>query len=266
MISRRRQILQSLTISNTNYHSYRSYQRSAKILCSTSFVGIQVPSNHIRTALSLSPFSSWRLSLSPMSQRSASVSFLSTVAHNKEKRKKLTHSSYDDENRFHPSSRFEDLNLHPQTLKALRRQGLHRLTEIQEKTYDFILNGHNLVARSRTGTGKTLAFLVPSLERQLLREQQYNNNADTISTPIDNFNNNFRIPILILAPTRELAAQIHKEAEKLLSIHDNHRDRSSKLSAQVIYGGVSKEEDVRRFQSRLPTILVATPGRLKDHL
>lgn len=266
MISRRRQILQSLTVSNTNYHSYRSYQNSAKILCSTSFVGIQVPSNHIRATLSLSPFPSWGSSFSPMLQRPASISFHSTVAHNKEIIKKVTHSSDDDEDRFHPSCRFEDLNLHPQTLKALRRQGLHRLTEIQEKTYDFILNGHNLVARSRTGTGKTLAFLVPSLERQLLREQQYNNNDDTISTSIDKFKNNFRIPILVLAPTRELAAQIHKEAEKLLSIHDNHRDRSSKLSAQVIYGGVPKEEDVRRFQSRLPTILVATPGRLKDHL
>mmetsp|Transcript_33491 Transcript_33491/g.38314 ORF Transcript_33491/g.38314 Transcript_33491/m.38314 type:complete len:799 (-) Transcript_33491:30-2426(-) len=264
MISRGRQILQSLTESN-----YYWYRRSGRTICSRSF-GNKNPLNHLRSPLS--SHSSCEPYLSSHLQRSHYVSFLSTVAQKEEGRKMTSQAgnkrgkidnANSDRDQFVPSSRFEDLNLHPQTLKALRRQGIHRLTEIQEKTYDFILNGHNLVARSRTGTGKTLAFLVPSLERQLLREQQYN--ADKISTSTEKINN-FGIPILILAPTRELAAQIHKEAEKLLSVFDNHRDLSSKLSAQVIYGGLSKDEDVRQFQSLLPTILVATPGRLKDHL
>ena len=265
MISRGRQIRQSLTVSN-----YYWCQRNGRTICSRSF-GNKKPSNHLRSPLS--SHSSCDPNLSSHLQRSDCVSFLSTDAAHKEKGEKVTpqasnkrgktDNANSDRDQCVPSSRFEDLNLHPQTLKALRRQGIHRLTEIQEKTYDFILNGHNLVARSRTGTGKTLAFLVPSLERQLLREQQYN--ADKTSTSSGK-TNNFGIPILILAPTRELAAQIHKEAEKLLSIFDNHRDLSSRLSAQVVYGGLSKEKDVRQFQSRLPTILVATPGRLKDHL
>ena len=139
--------------------------------------------------------------------------------------------------------RFEDLDLHSRTLKALRRQGIHKQTEVQAKTFDAIRSGNNVVTRSRTGTGKTLAFLVPTLERYL--------KAETRSG----------IPILILAPTRELAAQIGKEAEKLLAMHKHH-----KLSSQVLYGGSSKQDDISKFKKGLPTILVATPGRLKDHL
>ena len=62
-------------------------------------------------------------------------------------------------------SRFEDLDLNPKTLKALRRQGLHKTTEIQEKSFDVVVSGKDVVGRARTGTGKTLSFLLPSLER-----------------------------------------------------------------------------------------------------
>jgi len=161
--------------------------------------------------------------------------------------------------------RFEDLNLHPRTLEALKRQGVHKLTEIQERTYNTILKGNNVVARSRTGTGKTLAFLVPCIERILQSERNSGNN-----------NSDKRIPILILAPTRELAAQINAEAQKIFSLHQKQHHRvfrsqeggtgTTLLSSQVIFGGSSKKEDVYRFERQLPTILVATPGRLKDHL
>ena len=146
--------------------------------------------------------------------------------------------------------RFEHLDLDPLTLKALRRQGIHKTTEVQQKTYAAIRSGNNVVARSRTGTGKTLAFLVPSIERYLAQD-----NLESAA---------FGIPILVLAPTRELAAQIGKEAEKLLSVHRKHGRHN--LSSQVIYGGSSKKEDIDAFHKNLPTILVATPGRLKDHL
>eukprot|EP00536_Pseudo-nitzschia_multiseries_P000661 jgi/Psemu1/249819/estExt_Genewise1Plus.C_80122 len=170
----------------------------------------------------------------------------------------------DDEHcRTAKSLRFEDLNLHPTTLKALERQGIHKLTEIQERTYSAILNGNNIVARARTGTGKTLAFLVPCIERIMKSKRKEGNNSS----------NNKGIPILILAPTRELAAQINMEAEKIFSLHNkqhdhlpqNEKDGVTLFSSQVIYGGSSKEEDVNRFERQLPTILVATPGRLKDH-
>jgi ATP-dependent RNA helicase MSS116 len=155
------------------------------------------------------------------------------------------------------------------TLGALRRQGIHNQTEIQEKTHDVILRGHNVLARSRTGTGKTLAFLVPAIERFLLaqqqNQQQQQSAAETAAATIAQQQQQQGIPILVLAPTRELAAQIGTEAEKLLIMH-NTQQGTSKLSSQVVYGGSSKKEDIRRFQKQLPTILVATPGRLKDHL
>jgi ATP-dependent helicase YprA (DUF1998 family) len=166
-------------------------------------------------------------------------------------------------------TRFEDLDLHPLTLRALRRQGIHKQTEIQEKTHDVILQGHNVLARSRTGTGKTLAFLVPTIERFLAQQQSEETSSfsDTATTTVTTTTSAQQqgIPILVLAPTRELAAQIGMEAEKLLMMH-NKQQGTSKLSSQVVYGGSSKKEDIRRFQKRLPTILVATPGRLKDHL
>lgn len=59
------------------------------------------------------------------------------------------------ENNDRTSSRFEELGLHPKSLKALRRQGLHKQTEIQEKTFDVILSGKDVLGRARTGTGKT---------------------------------------------------------------------------------------------------------------
>eukprot|EP00934_Nitzschia_sp_Nitz4_P006447 Nitzschia sp. Nitz4//scaffold38_size140716//3290//5386//NITZ4_003124-RA/size140716-processed-gene-0.24-mRNA-1//1//CDS//3329550009//6437//frame0 len=143
--------------------------------------------------------------------------------------------------------RFEELDIHPKSLKALRRNGLHNLSEIQDKTYDVIVGGKDVVGRARTGTGKTLSFILPSLER-VVRQ------AEASSRPLEG------IQILILSPTRELAAQISKEAERMVASHNEM------ITSQVVYGGSSKREDIERFNRKLPTILVATPGRLKDHL
>jgi ATP-dependent RNA helicase MSS116 len=139
--------------------------------------------------------------------------------------------------------RFDELDLHPKSLKALRRQGLHKQTEIQEKSFDTILSGQDVVGRARTGTGKTLAFLLPSLEK-IIRQK----------------NPKPGVQMLVLSPTRELALQIAKEAERLVEQHD------SSITSMVIYGGSSKDEEIHRFSTQAPTILVATPGRLKDHL
>jgi ATP-dependent RNA helicase MSS116 len=150
-----------------------------------------------------------------------------------------------EENESEPQQglRFEDLELHPKSLKAVRRHGLHNLTEIQEKTYDLVVSGKDVVGRARTGTGKTLSFLLPALER-VVRQKELKPG----------------IRILVMSPTRELAAQIAKDAERLTAQH------GKEITSQVIYGGSSKREDVEIFNRQLPTILVATPGRLKDHL
>lgn len=171
-------------------------------------------------------------------------------------------------------NRFEDLDLHPKTLKALRRQGLHRLTEVQQQTFDVIRSGRNVVARSRTGTGKTLAFLVPAVERILKEEEQRQGGARTnldspngVAGVTTRPHSSSCIKMLIIVPTRELALQIHHEVEKLLCFHSGRTTAiPSTLTSQVLYGGSSKEQDIRQFHRSLPTILVATPGRLKDHL
>lgn len=93
-------------------------------------------------------------------------------------------------------------------------------------------------------SGKTLAFLIPVVERIL---------SNPIYVPGKS------ISCLVMAPTRELAMQIGEEADKLLMYHPD-------LSVQVMYGGVSMARDMNAFNKRLPSILISTPGRLLDHL
>lgn len=136
-------------------------------------------------------------------------------------------------------------DLHPNSKRALvEDMGLLTMTEVQAKTFAAALAGKDILARARTGTGKTLAFLVPVVER-ILSNPTYLP-GKTISC-------------LVIAPTRELAIQIGQEADKLLLHH-------SDLSVQVMYGGVTIARDVNVLNKRLPSILVATPGRLLDHL
>ena len=189
------------------------------------------------------------------------------------------HEEHEEQHQSHPNlpERFDELNelyhLHPKTLKALRRNAIHKMTEIQQLTYKPILDGSNVVARSRTGSGKTLAFLVPALERYIQHQQQQKEDEDENREIVPT-----GIPILIIAPTRELAAQIGSEAQKLLSVHT-----STRMTVQVMHGGSggdggggrgrgggvgggSKQLDIETLERNLPTILVSTPGRLKDHI
>jgi len=101
-----------------------------------------------------------------------------------------------------------------------------------------------VLGRARTGTGKTLAFLLPALESAL--RGGYSKNDKSVG-------------VLVVSPTRELAMQIGEQARALTSCHDG-------LNSQVMYGGSSRGEDVRKLERSLPAILVATPGRLNDHL
>ncbi len=136
-------------------------------------------------------------------------------------------------------------DLHPSTKRALTETlGLTTMTEIQAKTYTPALSGQDILGRARTGTGKTIAFLLPSIER-LLRLPDYNEGT--------------QIGIVVISPTRELANQIGDEADKLLSFHKD-------MSTQVVFGGTKTSRDISRLNSKLPAVLVATPGRLKDLL
>mmetsp|Transcript_22508 Transcript_22508/g.53099 ORF Transcript_22508/g.53099 Transcript_22508/m.53099 type:complete len:666 (-) Transcript_22508:24-2021(-) len=134
-------------------------------------------------------------------------------------------------------------DIDPLTKRALTDVlGISSMTEIQSKTFAAAFAGDDVLGRARTGTGKTIAFLLPAIERAI-REGESNGS----------------ISILVISPTRELAMQIGDEAEKLLTYHEGK-------SVQVVYGGTKVSRDVTRLKKRLPTVLVATPGRLQDLL
>ncbi len=138
------------------------------------------------------------------------------------------------------------MDLHPSTRRALAEtMGLSRMTEIQAKTYDAAYSGWDVLGRARTGTGKTVAFLLPAIERVLRISSEHVAGSD--------------VGVLVISPTRELAMQIGVEAGRLLTFHEG-------TSVQVVYGGTKATRDVSRLKTRVPTVLVATPGRLKDLL
>jgi superfamily II DNA/RNA helicase len=138
--------------------------------------------------------------------------------------------------------KFTDLaGLHPVLQRNVATMKFQTMTEIQSKTFEAASSGTDVLGRARTGTGKTVAFLLPSLQRLL-------------SQKLDNQS----IHMLILSPTRELAAQIDDQAQKL--------GAGSSIRHQVMFGGASKPKDITMLTKHVPTILVATPGRLRDHL
>jgi ATP-dependent RNA helicase MSS116, mitochondrial len=132
-----------------------------------------------------------------------------------------------------------------------------------------------VIARARTGTGKTLAYLLPSLERIVGRKEE--NNSSISNNATKNAQRNKQIEILIVAPTRELAQQIGQEAQLLTSGFVASASSSSSshqaeeltrtISSATFVGGRPRALDVRAMEkSGIPNILVVTPGRLLDHL
>ena len=139
---------------------------------------------------------------------------------------------------------FADLDLCDESLRALHEvKGYRNATEVQDAVLPHIMAGKDVLARAKTGSGKTIAFLLPVLEK-LKR------------TPPERRGG---ISALVLSPTRELATQIQEECKQLLTFR---RD----INAQVVFGGTNIRTDVSRLKSENPDILVATPGRLIDHL
>ena len=134
---------------------------------------------------------------------------------------------------------FTELGLRPELVRAVAGAGYANPTPIQERAIPVVLDGRDLIACAQTGTGKTAAFLLPIL--QLLA-------GGTAA----------RHPrALVISPTRELAAQIHEMAGR----YGAHL----RLRSAVIFGGVGLEPQKRRLAAGVD-LLIATPGRLLDHL
>lgn len=133
-------------------------------------------------------------------------------------------------------TQFEEMNLQLQLKANIQKMGFVSPTEIQDKTFDKLVEGANLIGIANTGTGKTGAFLIPILEN-LLR----------------NRDNKFQS--LIIVPTRELALQVYDEFKKL--------SEGLKLRAACYIGGTNVEKDVRSLSNYFD-VVIGTPGRLLD--
>jgi ATP-dependent RNA helicase RhlE len=138
---------------------------------------------------------------------------------------------------------FTDLGLAPEILRAINDHGYITPTPIQLQAIPAVLTGNDLLAGAQTGTGKTAGFTLPLLQRLL-------------STPPTSTN---RRPIraLILTPTRELAAQVEESVRTY--------GKYLPLTSGVIFGGVGINPQIKLLKTGVD-ILVATPGRLLDHI
>ncbi|XP_006281746.2 DEAD-box ATP-dependent RNA helicase 31 [Capsella rubella] len=151
------------------------------------------------------------------------------------------------DNSYLTKTRFDQYPLSPLSLKAIKDAGYETMTVVQEATLPIILKGKDVLAKAKTGTGKTVAFLLPSIE------------VVVKSPPTSPDNKRPPILALVICPTRELANQAATEANTLLKYHPT-------IGVQVVIGGTRLGLEQKRMQTNPCQILVATPGRLKDHI
>lgn len=137
---------------------------------------------------------------------------------------------------------FDSLGLQPELLRAINEQHYTRPTRIQEQAIPAILEGRDIMASAQTGTGKTAAFALPLLQRLTAGSNQRHSR---------------RPRALVLTPTRELAAQV---ADSMI-VYGRHL----RLRCTAIFGGVSMQPQLQKLRQG-SDILVATPGRLIDHM
>lgn len=135
---------------------------------------------------------------------------------------------------------FTKLNLSDNILKSLADMKFVNPSDIQREAIPQVMAGNDIIAKAPTGSGKTAAFAIPIIEK------------------LDNNSENRSVQALVLSPTRELAIQVHKEFEKLTKYSEN-------ISVVSVYGGQNIEKQLNALKKN-PQIIVATPGRLMDHL
>ena len=139
---------------------------------------------------------------------------------------------------------FDSLDLEPELMRGIRDAGFTQCTPIQAQTLPRALAGHDVAGLAQTGTGKTAAFLVAMYHALLRQAPAHGRHKSSIRA-------------LIVAPTRELAVQIHHDAEIL--------GRHTGLVHAVVYGGVDYEKQRRQLSDGVD-VLIGTPGRLIDYL
>jgi len=133
---------------------------------------------------------------------------------------------------------FSNFNFHPNVAAGVKAIGYITPTPIQEQAIPPVLKGHDVMGLAQTGTGKTAAFVLPILHRLMQGPRGH-------------------VRALIVAPTRELAEQIH---EAIVSM-----GKQTRLRSATIYGGVGLSPQIRKLRNGVE-IVVACPGRLLDHI
>ncbi|XP_006820781.1 nucleolar RNA helicase 2-like isoform X2 [Saccoglossus kowalevskii] len=134
---------------------------------------------------------------------------------------------------------FSNFRLSPQTIASLKARSITHLFPIQAKTFDYVYDGHDVIAQARTGTGKTLAFALPLVEK--LKNTEFKAGRPP--------------QVLVMAPTRELAKQVSEDFQA----------SNPRLSTLCVYGGTAywpQESAIRRGVD----VLVGTPGRILDYV
>lgn len=126
-------------------------------------------------------------------------------------------------------TKIEDMKLSEKTLKVLKDKGFQEMTPVQSQSFDYVYSGDDVVARSRTGTGKTFAFGLPLIEKIVSSGLNERRGADGL--PL----------ILVLEPTRELALQVAQELASVCSVH--------RMRVQAIFGGSSYSVQERAIRS-----------------
>ena len=134
--------------------------------------------------------------------------------------------------------RYDQLGLSPEIMRALDKKGYVQATPVQGGAIPYFMKWEDVIAKAPTGTGKTFAFGIPMVEH-----------IDPESDAVQG---------LVLAPTRELAIQIMEELRDLCEFKEGVR-------AVVLYGGQPIDKQINQLKKR-PQIVVATPGRLMDHM
>ena len=127
------------------------------------------------------------------------------------------------------------------SLKAIEEMGFKTMTEIQSKTVEHLLEGKDIMGAAKTGSGKTLAFLIPVVELMYKLKFMPRNGTG----------------VIIISPTRELSMQTFGVLQELLKYHHH--------TYGLIIGGSNRKEEAKKLEKGV-NILVATPGRLLDHL
>jgi ATP-dependent RNA helicase DeaD len=135
---------------------------------------------------------------------------------------------------------FTSLGIQPKYTDALKEQSITEPTPIQVETIPVLLNGEDVIGQAQTGTGKTMAFLLPMLDK-IDKEKE-------------------SIQSLIVTPTRELAIQVTAELNQLLTASKED------INVLAVYGGQDVEKQINRLKNRAIHIVIGTPGRILDHV